>query len=265
MKRAILFVDYKNIIYSEYKIDLFQIPHVIQDHLFNILGTEIDIVKTCVFINHSSARKYEGFVNAMIKEHFEVIPHSHADKNMDVSIACKMVSLAHFNAYDIAILLSGSSDLHPAIREVRDLGKRVMMSCFEDRISTIYKEPNHSAGSLDFDIFYLDKVLSAIASANDYDNITAESILKEINNDFFDGNVDYDNIRMKRYIAYWATRARFLQNEDLQEDDKETIKMMFDQLNKLSSEYKPGYIKALNKEWSPSSWKDEIRRIPRTW
>lgn len=273
MKRAMIFIDYKNLVSSDYKIDIFRIPFVVQDRLFNILGTDIDLIKTHVFMGNPATPQQEGFVDAMVREHFEVVfQHQtnkdkiYHEKGIDVSLACRMVALAHQDAYDIAVLITGDADLHPAVREVQKIGRRVLISCFEDRISSIYKEPNRETGPLDFDIFYLDEVISAITTTATNEEVTPESILEEIVTDFFDGNIDFDHIRIKRFITYWATRARYLQDQStLSDDDKETIKSVFDQLNKLSAKHRPGYVKALNRDWSPTSWEEEIKRIPRSW
>jgi uncharacterized LabA/DUF88 family protein len=45
---------------------------------------------------------------------------SHEEKRTDVNIAVSMVDLAYKDAYDVACLISGDSDLIPAIRMVRD-------------------------------------------------------------------------------------------------------------------------------------------------
>lgn len=47
------------------------------------------------------------------------------EKGVDVKIATDLISMAYANVYDIAILLSGDSDLVPAVREVRLLGRVV--------------------------------------------------------------------------------------------------------------------------------------------
>lgn len=44
------------------------------------------------------------------------------EKGVDVKIATDLVAMAHGRKYDIAILVSGDSDLVPAVREARFLG-----------------------------------------------------------------------------------------------------------------------------------------------
>jgi len=46
------------------------------------------------------------------------------EKEIDTTIVADMLSLAAVNAYDVAILLSGDSDLTPAVTGVRSIGKQ---------------------------------------------------------------------------------------------------------------------------------------------
>jgi len=47
------------------------------------------------------------------------------EKGVDVKIATDLVAMAYARKYDVAILVSGDSDLAPAVREVRFLGLAV--------------------------------------------------------------------------------------------------------------------------------------------
>lgn len=47
------------------------------------------------------------------------------EKGVDVKIATDLVAMAYAGEYDVAILVSGDSDLAPAVREVRRLGRVV--------------------------------------------------------------------------------------------------------------------------------------------
>lgn len=47
------------------------------------------------------------------------------EKQTDVGIAVEIVADACSNAYDMAVLVSGDSDLVPAVKKVRELGKTV--------------------------------------------------------------------------------------------------------------------------------------------
>ena len=45
-------------------------------------------------------------------------------KEVDVALACEMVSHAFRNSYDVAILISGDRDFIPAIQHVQASGKK---------------------------------------------------------------------------------------------------------------------------------------------
>jgi uncharacterized LabA/DUF88 family protein len=57
------------------------------------------------------------------------------EKGVDVCIATKLVKGAMGNLYDVAILLSGDQDFVPALEEVRQEGKRVVVAQFQDFVS----------------------------------------------------------------------------------------------------------------------------------
>ena len=48
-------------------------------------------------------------------------------KGIDVLLATDLVNLAHTNAYDVAIILSGDTDLIEAVKLVKNLGKTVIV------------------------------------------------------------------------------------------------------------------------------------------
>lgn len=67
---------------------------------------------------------------------------SHEEKRTDVNIALKMVSEAVLGKYDTAILISGDTDIIPAIETIRDLclGKRIGVVFPLKRFSNELKE-----------------------------------------------------------------------------------------------------------------------------
>jgi uncharacterized LabA/DUF88 family protein len=252
---------------SEYQIDIFQIPNVISDHIFKNIGSDIRITRKYVFISTPTTVPQSQFADMMVQNKYDVIALDYMDKAVDVAMTTKLISDAHKDIFDIAVIVSGNIALYPAIREVRSTGKQIMICNFSDKISSVYKETNYETGPLDFDILCLDNVLDAIASKIIDGEISSASILEEAKSEFFNGNLDYEKINLKKYITYWAIRARFLQlfQETMNEDDQDIVRKMFDKLNDLSSEYQPGYIKSLNKKWHPNSWEDEIKVVPKVW
>ena len=58
------------------------------------------------------------------------------EKNTDVNIAIDIVDLAHKDAYDVAILVTGDGDFSGAVKLVRQFGKEVEHARFERNFST---------------------------------------------------------------------------------------------------------------------------------
>jgi hypothetical protein len=262
MIRTAIYVNYKDISSSEYKIDIFRIPNVVIDHLFDISARECDITRTCIFVPPIEESQ-KSFVTAIRGSHMDpVILPDHA-RSATPEMSSRLISDAYRDAFDLAVVVSGDSDMAPSIRETRSLGKRVMLAYFSDRISRVYKDGKIL---LDYDMLYLDRALDIIAMSSDAE-ISVDTIIEELENEFLGGNTNYDSINMKRYLTYWATRARFAQeHKGLDDEDRDVLRRSFERFNELSSQYRPGYLKALNKTWSPDDdWIQEIKRIPKTW
>jgi len=267
MDRIALFLDFKNIMSSEYQVDIFQIPNIISDYVFNNVGINSRITRKYVFCSTPTNETQAKFADAMVQDKFDVVALDYMDKAIDVAMVTKLISDAHKDIYDVAAIASGNISLYPAIREVRSTGKQILICNFSDKTSSIYKETNYETGPLDFDVLYFDDYLDIIANKIMSGEVDHQSIMEEVKTEFFDGNLDYDKINIKKYITYWAIRARYLQlsQEIMSEEEQEIIRKMFDKINDLSAEYKPGYIKSLNKKWHPKSWEDEIKVIPKVW
>lgn len=266
MSKIAIFINLRDLMTSEYHVDIFRMPEAICDYLSKTLN-EIKINRKYVFISTPANEQQARFANLMVQNKFDVISLDHMSKAIDVAITTRIVSDAHRDIFDIGVIVSGNISLYPAIREVRSIGKQVLIAQFSDKVSAIYKETNHETGPLDFDIFYLDSVLEIIAEKIIDSEISEEIILNEVKNEFFNGNIDYKRIDLHKYITYWAIRARYLQinQESMIEEDQSIIRRMFNILNDLSAKYRPGHVKALNRKWCPASWEDEIRMVPKIW
>lgn len=70
----------------------------------------------------------------MQKEIINGKPHYHV-KEDDINLAVDMVKLAYNNAYDTAILVSSDGDFVPAIKVVKEFGKKVENIGFETKFS----------------------------------------------------------------------------------------------------------------------------------
>lgn len=68
-------------------------------------------------------------------------------KGVDVLIATDLINLAHTNAYELAIVLSGDTDLIEAVKLIRSLGKIVIIVSYHTpnnpRLSNISDLMNH--------------------------------------------------------------------------------------------------------------------------
>ncbi len=56
-------------------------------------------------------------------------------KGVDVQMATDILSLAHRDAYSVALLVTGDGDFAPVIREVQSYGKRAELACFRYAVS----------------------------------------------------------------------------------------------------------------------------------
>jgi uncharacterized LabA/DUF88 family protein len=268
MDKVSLFIDFKNIMSSEYRIDITRIPQAIESYIKETLNIpEARVIRTYVFMSTPCTDNQSKFADMMVKNNFDVISLAYMDKAVDVAITTKLIADAQHGIFDIGVIMSGNASLYPAIKEARNLGKQILVTNFSDKINSIYKEINYETGPLN--VLYLDNILEHIADQIVDGKINPSIILQELNQEFLSnfGNIDIDKIDFKKYITYWTTRARYLQvyHETLTEDDQELLRKVFDKLNDLSAEYKPGYIKALNKKWQPESWEDEMRMVVKSW
>jgi uncharacterized LabA/DUF88 family protein len=58
------------------------------------------------------------------------------EKETDVNVAIRLVSGAYEDRYDWAMVISGDSDLVPAMRQVRAMGRKVVWGRFEHQTNT---------------------------------------------------------------------------------------------------------------------------------
>ena len=55
------------------------------------------------------------------------------EKRVDVHLATDLVDLAHLNAYDVAYLVSGDTDLEPAVAAAKRVGKTVINAYLDEK------------------------------------------------------------------------------------------------------------------------------------
>jgi len=72
------------------------------------------------------------------------------ERTVDVAMATTLLYLAAIDAFDIAIAVLGDADYQPALRRVRDLGKRIFLFTIEGSAAYDYLFPNPDAAYADF-------------------------------------------------------------------------------------------------------------------
>lgn len=75
--------------------------------------------------------RYMGF-RIVAREAYD--ENRHEQKEVDVALACEIVSHAFRDSYDVAILVSGDRDFVPAIQHVQASGKRVEVAAFANSV-----------------------------------------------------------------------------------------------------------------------------------
>ena len=141
--RVMVFIDYRNI-YKNFEpmeakgcsMDVYR--------LTEILVSSRELMGAYVFdgiskgdgdtnIMHDNLRKQGFRVKArdtVVREGNTVI-----QKEVDVSLACELLSHALLDHYDVAIVVSGDRDFVPAIKKVQEAGKRVEVASFRANLS----------------------------------------------------------------------------------------------------------------------------------
>lgn len=82
-------------------------------------------------------QRYHDILRAMpdiaLGEGWRSPPPHYEEKAVDVKLAINLVIMARNNDYDVAYLITGDSDLAPAVDMVRQIGKEVVFVYFDDR------------------------------------------------------------------------------------------------------------------------------------
>jgi uncharacterized LabA/DUF88 family protein len=77
--------------------------------------------------------RYSGF-RIMARESFD--EKRQEQKEVDVALACELLTHAFRNNYDVGIIVSGDRDFVPAIQHAQALGKRVEVAAFSNSVSS---------------------------------------------------------------------------------------------------------------------------------
>lgn len=94
----------------------------------------LDVLKTIRQIQIFEGQYYDNFITCSACQHTW---NAHEEKMTDVNIATEMLCDAFDDVYDVALLISGDSDLVPPVRQVvtKFKDKRVVVACPPNRHS----------------------------------------------------------------------------------------------------------------------------------
>jgi len=98
------------------------------------------------------------------------------EKFVDIALATSMLFFAAIpNAYDIAIAILGDKDFLPALKRVRDLGKRVAIVSVHERCPAEFSEYNEEVKVKDFEIIWLDDLYEELNVEKNQNNREKET------------------------------------------------------------------------------------------
>lgn len=177
----------------EYRVDFGKVPRVLCKELGRRLDVGLDLVRTNVFgsyaVNYDSrddeaVQRRRDFFDLLREEfRFEVEtypinfmgrPLRRVDRDpedgfepRETTVGIALASSLLFNAslpdaFDIAIVLMGDAAFRPALRQVRRLGKRVVLASIHDACSAALSDPRSEAGVVDTEPIWLDDHLSEL-------------------------------------------------------------------------------------------------------
>lgn len=140
--RVMIFMDLQNILRSVEAIGTLKLDLDFYNMAVQLIGTR-QLVGAYAF----DTRKPFGVEDRFRRLHdklrymgFRIVAREAYDENrseqkeVDVALACEMVSHAFRDNYDVAILVSGDRDFIPAIQHAQSSGKRVEVAAFANSV-----------------------------------------------------------------------------------------------------------------------------------
>ena len=153
----IIFIDGRNLYYGaqDYgdegvQIDMLELKEHLKDERVLIRAYWYDSIKP----DSDDAR--HRFFHFLRTNGFRVVTSEskgsdgdYEEKGTDIKLACEMLHLAHLDAYDVAILVSGDGDFSGAVQKTQDVGKIVDVACFSDNLSSELNKVSDNTTELD--------------------------------------------------------------------------------------------------------------------
>jgi len=147
-ERVIIFIDGSNLFhairYLNIKIDyqklvefLTEGRRLIRAYFYGAVPQEKDVKKNTPewesLIRQKRFLEELSLMGIKVKTaHLRKLPTGeYIEKEVDIMLATDMLSMAHMNAYDTAVLISGDSDFSYTVEEVQRIGKRVENASFK--------------------------------------------------------------------------------------------------------------------------------------
>jgi len=179
---------------DDLQLDFGKLPPVIGEEVARRLGVpELDVARTSLFgsfaYNHDArdddaVQRRLGFFAMLRQEHHydvEALPvdfrgkrvrrterdpqsaYEPKDRCVDIALAASMVYLATIpGAYDVAVPVIGDYDFAPAMRQVRQLGKRVVVVSIRGSCAPELADSRDDAGTRDADTVWLNDLLDRL-------------------------------------------------------------------------------------------------------
>jgi len=105
---------------------------------------ERELVRTYVFDGRRYGNSARCAVHCALRDRgFRVMTRNcyeketETQKEVDVAMACEILSQAYKDEYDTAIIVSGDRDFRPAVEQIRSLGKRAEIAGFSASTSKV--------------------------------------------------------------------------------------------------------------------------------
>jgi len=144
IERVMVFIDGSNLFWScrrhptnaSFKVDITKLIEIIVGNRRLIRPyyyTAMGVPPSNGQIKFHHKLKYSGIT--VVSRPLRRRGTSWTEKGVDVALVLDLLTMAHRNVYDTAIIVSGDKDFEGAVEEVKKLGKRVEIACFEHVIS----------------------------------------------------------------------------------------------------------------------------------
>jgi cold shock CspA family protein/uncharacterized LabA/DUF88 family protein len=179
---------------QDFRVDFGKLPQVLAEEVSRQLGgAEIDVVRTYLFGSYAAnydlrdddaVQRRRDFFDILKEEyHYEIETYpinfmgrrlrkadrdpgdtfEPKEKCVDISLATSILYHAAIPyVYDIAVVVVGDQDFKPVLQHVRRLGKRVAIASIKGSCAPEFADPRDDARLKDFDIIWLDDLLSQL-------------------------------------------------------------------------------------------------------